>query len=53
MLSKSIKNKMFKRNSLVTLNNSDECKVSNASKEIMLYRFCNGKEIEFPFDQYL
>ena len=27
------------------------CKVSIASKEIMLDRFSNGKEIDFPFSQ--
>ena len=25
------------------------CEVSKASAEIMLERFCNGKEIDFPF----
>ena len=27
----------------------DLCKVSEASIEIMLERFCNGREIDFPF----
>ena len=27
------------------------CKVSKASTEIMLDRFSNGKEIEFPFSK--
>ena len=26
-----------------------DCKVSIASIEIMLNRFCNGQEIDFPF----
>ena len=32
-----------------SLQDLDICKVSNASVEIMLERFCNGKEIDFPF----
>ena len=28
---------------------SNDCKVSKASTELMLYRFANGKEIDFPF----
>ena len=35
---------------LELFNFSDDCKVSNASTEIMLDRFCNGIEIEFPFN---
>ena len=27
------------------------CEVSKASVEIMLERFCNGKEIDFPFSK--
>tara|TARA_Y100000991_G_C21861510_1_gene301096 strand:- start:237 stop:392 length:156 start_codon:yes stop_codon:yes gene_type:complete len=27
------------------------CDVSKASAELMLERFCNGKEIDFPFSQ--
>ena len=30
---------------------SDTCEVSKASTEIMLDRFCNGKELDFPFSQ--
>ena len=35
----------FKKN----LNNSEQCKVSRASTEIMLDRFSNGRGIDFPF----
>ena len=48
MYSKIIQNKKTK-NILTPLNNSNDCKVSKASSEIMLDRFCEGKEIEFPF----
>ena len=51
MYSKSITNKKLKKDSSKSFINSDDCKVSNASKEIMLDRFCNGKGIEFPFSQ--
>jgi len=45
-LSEKIKNetkeiKYFNKESL--------CQVSKASNEIMLYRVCNGNELEFPF----
>ena len=30
-------------------NVQNNCKVSKASTEIMLYRVCNGNEIDFPF----
>ena len=50
MYSKNIQNKKTK-NILNRLNNSNDCKVSKASAEIMLDRFCGGKEIEFPFSK--
>ena len=50
MLHTSFKNKELNAESLKTLKRSEEyCKVSKASKEIMLDRFYNGKGIEFPF----
>ena len=30
-------------------NDSEDCMVSRASTELMLDRFCDGKEIDFPF----
>ena len=49
MYSKSINNKNNKK--ILLENNKDisNCKVSKASTEIMLDRFTNGKEIDFPF----
>ena len=50
MLHTSYKNKDLKTESPKTLKRSEEyCKVSKASKEIMLDRFYNGNRIEFPF----
>ena len=44
------KNKYPKSDYLMTLKRSeDNCKVSKASREIMLNRFYNGNRIEFPF----
>ena len=37
--------------SLKPLNEVDSCEVSKASVEIMLERFSNGKEIDFPFSK--
>ena len=52
MYSKAIKNKMLEnKNLLKTITDSDVSKVSKASIEIMLDRFCKGKEIDFPFSQ--
>ena len=51
MISKLTKNKEIKNNSLGFRENSDNCKISKASNEIMLDRFYNGKRIEFPFSQ--
>ena len=50
MYNKSIKNKKVKNNHLKIIHDSDVCKVSKASSEIMLHRFCNGNEIDFPFN---
>ena len=30
-------------------NRKPDCSINNASKEIMLHRISEGKEIEFPF----
>ena len=51
MNSKFIKNKKLHTDSLEALKNSNDCKVSKASNEIMLNRFYNGKVIEFPFSK--
>ena len=37
--------------SLDALEELNSCEVSKASSEIMLDRFCNGKEIDFPFSK--
>ena len=49
MIGKSFLYKVTKKKSLEMYANSEHCKVSQASKEIMLHRFYNGKGIEFPF----
>ena len=49
MSSKNIKNKLSKFKTYEPLNRLETCKVSKASVEIMLERFCDGKEIDFPF----
>ena len=49
MNSESGKVQQLEKNISETFNHSEDCKASNASTEIMLYRFCDGKEIEFPF----
>ena len=47
----NIQNKLSINETSEPLNEVDLCKVSEASVEIMLERFCNGKEIDFPFSQ--
>tara|TARA_B100001093_G_scaffold480201_1_gene509851 strand:- start:424 stop:621 length:198 start_codon:yes stop_codon:yes gene_type:complete len=47
----NIQNKVSRNESFQPLNGEDHCKVSEASVEIMLERFCNGREIDFPFSQ--
>ena len=49
MLHKSSKNKALKKQSLEMPKSTKSCVVSQASNEIMLDRFYNGKGIEFPF----
>ncbi len=44
-------NKLSVNKSFEPLKGVDLCKVSEASVEIMLERFCNGREIDFPFSQ--
>ena len=51
MNSKNIQKKISLKKSLEVLKGLNSCEVSKASAEIMLERFCNGKEIEFPFSQ--
>ena len=47
----NIKKKISLYESFETFKGVDHCKVSEASVEIMLERFCNGREIDFPFSQ--
>ncbi len=49
MSSKNIKNNEFHKDLLKSIKGKDICEVSKASSAIMLDRFCNGKEVEFPF----
>ena len=49
MDSKNMQKKISANQSLDALKELNSCKVSKASAEIMLERFCNGKEIDFPF----
>ena len=51
MNSKNIQDKVILKELLEPLSGTDSCEVSKASVEIMLERFCNGKEIDFPFSQ--
>jgi len=51
MYSKSLKNIKLQNESVEISNKSDDCIVSKASTAIMLDRFCNGKEIDFPFSK--
>ena len=51
MNTKNIINKSSQKESLESFSEVDSCEVSKASVEIMLERFCNGKEIDFPFSQ--
>ena len=51
MNSKNIQKKISLNQSLDALKELNSCEVSKASAEIMLERFCNGKEIDFPFSQ--
>ena len=49
MNSKNIQSEVLQKGFSYSLNRVDLCKVSKASVEIMLERFSNGKEIDFPF----
>ena len=51
MDSKNLQKKITPNQSLDALKELNSCEVSKASAEIMLERFCNGKEIDFPFSQ--
>tara|TARA_A100001011_G_scaffold229634_1_gene237760 strand:+ start:74 stop:229 length:156 start_codon:yes stop_codon:yes gene_type:complete len=51
MNSKNIQKKISLNETLEALKGFNSCEVSKASAEIMLERFCNGKEIDFPFSQ--
>ena len=46
---KSLKIKTNNKHSLNLIKRNEYCKVSQASNEIMLDRFYNGKGIQFPF----
>ena len=47
----NIHNKVSQNKSFEPSKGVDLCKVSEASVEIMLERFCNGREIDFPFSR--
>ena len=47
----NIQKKVSLNESFEPLKGVNHCKVSEASVEIMLERFCNGKEIDFPFSR--
>ena len=51
MKSKNIEINVSKYKSLGALIGIESCEVSKASVEIMLERFCDGKEIDFPFSR--
>ena len=51
MKSKNKQSELSHNEFLDPLNELVLCEVSKASVEIMLERFCNGKEIDFPFSQ--
>ncbi len=48
---KNIQKKIYQNESWDALKELNSCEVSKASAEIMLERFCNGKEIDFPFSK--
>ena len=49
MYTKNTKNKELNKNNLTPPIGENFCRVSKASVEIMLDRFCNGNKIDFPF----
>ena len=49
MNQKPIKIQESENKVLESFQSTDNCKVSKASKDIMLDRFYNGKDIQFPF----
>ena len=51
MNSNNTQKKISFNESLDALDELNSCEVSKASSEIMLDRFCNGKEIDFPFSK--
>ena len=51
MKPKNIQKKISPKQSSDALKGLNSCEISKASAEIMLERFCNGKEIDFPFSQ--
>jgi len=51
MNSKNIQKKISPNEYSDTLKGLNTCDVSKASAEIMIERFCNGKEIDFPFSK--
>ena len=51
MNSKNKQKQISLNESLDALDELNSCEVSRASSEIMLDRFCSGKEIDFPFSK--
>ena len=51
MNSKNIQKKIYLNEFMEACKELNSCEVSKASAEIMLERFCNGKEIDFPFSK--
>ena len=49
MFPENNKNKKLNINNLEYYERLDNCKVSKASTELMLERFSDGEDIEFPF----
>ena len=52
MYSEVKENKKLKKNYNDSSKYYKNCKVSKASNEIMLHRFSNGKDVEFPFKNF-
>tara|TARA_B100001769_G_C21746588_1_gene409239 strand:- start:385 stop:540 length:156 start_codon:yes stop_codon:yes gene_type:complete len=51
MSTKTIRNRKLDKYGFSYLKDPNKCKVSKASNELMLDRFYNGKEVEFPFSK--
>ena len=46
---KSLKNEGLEERKIEAVKYTEYCKVSKASKDLMLDRFYEGKRVEFPF----